>query len=74
MGVARCHLAGLEIRGVHHEGIDGDRLASQGIPLVLDLEDPSWEAGAANDSEGSTGADSHHQPRKSSLGSAEDPW
>jgi hypothetical protein len=45
-----------------------DRLASQGIPLVLDLEDPSWEAGAANDSEGRTGADSHHQPRKSHLG------
>ena len=59
MGVARCHLAGLEIRGVHHEGVDGDRLASQGIPPVLDLEDPSWEAGAGNDSEGRTGADSH---------------
>ena len=62
MGVARCHLAGLEIRGVHHEGIDSDRLASQGIPPVLDLEDPSWEAGAGNDSEGRTGADSHSQP------------
>ena len=45
MGVARCHLAGLEIRDVHHEGIDSDRLASQGIPLVLDLEDPPWEGG-----------------------------
>ena len=74
MGVARCHLAGLEIRGVHHEGIDSDRLASQGIPLVLDLEDPAWEARADNESEGPTGADSHNQPPKSYLGSSEDPW
>ena len=62
MGVARCHLAGLEIRDFHHEGIDTDRLASQGIPPVLDLEDPSWEAWADNGSEGRTGAVSHNQP------------
>jgi hypothetical protein len=59
VGVARCSLAGLDIRCVHHEGIDGDRLASQGISFVLDLEEPPWEARTANDSDGSTGADSH---------------
>jgi len=33
--MARCHLAGLEIRGVHHEGVDGDRLAQQEPTIYL---------------------------------------
>ena len=73
MGVARWRLAGLEIRGVHHEGIDGDRLASQGIPLVLDLEDPAWETWADN-----VPKDVQELirtiSRQSYLGSSEDPW
>jgi hypothetical protein len=27
---------------------DGDRLASQGISSLLDLEDPAWPRGSAN--------------------------
>jgi hypothetical protein len=52
----------------------GDRLASQGIPLVLDVENSPWQARAADNTEGNSRADSYHQPRKSYLGSSEDPW
>jgi len=38
VGLAR-HCVVLEIQSVHHAGIDGHRMASQGIPIVLDMED-----------------------------------
>jgi hypothetical protein len=61
LGLALYLVEGLEIRGIHHEGVHSRWMASQGIPLVLDLEDPAWEAGAAGGSEGSAGTDSYHE-------------
>lgn len=72
LGLALYRVAGLEIRGIHHEGVHSSRMASQGIPLVLDVEDPAWEAGAAGGSERRAGTDSHHEPGQSPLGRSTD--
>ena len=72
LGLALYRVAGLEIRGNHHEGVHSRWMASQGIPLVLDREDPAWEAGAAGGSEGTAGTDSHDEPRQSALGRSTD--
>jgi len=39
VGLARHCVVRLEIQSLHHAGIDGHRMASQGISIVLDMED-----------------------------------
>ena len=74
VGMALYGLAGLEVRRLHHESLHRCRLASQGLSPVLDLEDSTWETRATERAEGSSRVDSHHEPRKSALGSSTDSW
>ena len=46
MGMALQGLAGLGIRSLHYESLRRSRLASQGLSLVLDLENSTWKARA----------------------------
>jgi hypothetical protein len=43
-------------------------LAPQGLSPFLEVEDSTWQAGAAGGSEGNSRTDSHDEPRKSALG------
>jgi hypothetical protein len=45
VGMALYGLGGLEVRGLHHEGLHRCRLAPQGLSPVLDLEDSTQKPG-----------------------------
>ena len=68
VGLALFGVEGLEVWRPHHESLHRRRLASQGLSLVLELEDSARHARAADSAEGSARVDSHHEPRISALG------
>jgi hypothetical protein len=51
---------------------DGDRLASQGLPALLDVEDSAGEAGATGGPGGRPIFDSYDEPRQPAVGRAAD--
>src|SRR4051794_25473662 len=74
VGLALHRLAGVEVRGVHHQAVDGCRMASKGLSPVLDLEDPTRQGGPSSLAERRSRTDPYDEPRKSALGRSEDPW
>jgi putative transposase len=54
------------------ESCHSPRLAPQGLSPFLEVEDSTWQAGAAGGSEGNSRTDSHDEPRKSALGRSPD--
>lgn len=52
----------------------GHRLASKGIPTLLEVEKSPETAGTTRDSEGDPGADPQHERFECSLGSTEAAW
>ena len=68
LDVASASLVGLALCTRHRQTGDRDRLASPGIPAVLELEEPPWTTGQAGIGERDSGAHSKHEPGQSPLG------
>jgi hypothetical protein len=74
LDVAYAPLARLALCPRHRQAGDGDRLASQGIPAVLDLEEPpraAWKTGVG---ERDSRAHSQDESGEPTLGSTSNPW
>ena len=48
LALAEAALGRLEILFSHRQARDGRRLAPEGLPFVLDVENPSWQARSAS--------------------------
>ena len=70
MGLALSKLRQLAICTTHRQTRYCDRMASSGLPLVLDLEDPTWTSGTSEYFKGNSRPDPHHEPGQPDLGCA----
>jgi hypothetical protein len=57
----------LSVRGLHYENFYSPRLAPQGLSPFLEVEDSTWQAGAAAGSEGNSRTDSRTMSRENPL-------
>src|ERR1700674_4348388 len=73
LGFPLAGLGGLALSAGHLQARDGDRLASQGISTLLDLEDPAWPGGSARRFPRGPRSYPQDEPRKSALGRAPHP-
>ena len=73
MGLAFSNLHRLAIRTTHRQTRYRDCMASSGLPLVLDLEDPAWTIGTSEYFKGDSQLDPHHEPGQPDLGRASNP-
>src|SRR6266851_4408330 len=48
----------------HRQAGNGDRLAQEKLPTVLDLEGSKWQSGPTRRDEGGPGSDSQNEPRE----------
>jgi|GEM_PF-6069958 len=74
MGLVVGGLGGLATEFHHYQAGHGDRLASQGLRPVLDLEDSPRKAGATGGPGGRPIFDSYDEPGQPSLGRTADSW
>ena len=72
MGLVVGGLGGLATEFCHCEAGDGDRVASQGLRTLLDVQDSVGEAGATGSPGGRPILDSCDEPRQPSLGRTAD--
>src|SRR5712691_2477486 len=70
VGVPLPGLGPLAFGAGHRQARGGDRLASQGISSLLDLEDPAWPGGSARHFLRGPRSDPQDEPRKPAMGHA----
>jgi hypothetical protein len=72
VGLVGGGLDGLATEFHPYQAGDGDRLASQGFPAVLDVEDSAGKAGPTGGPGGRPILDSYDEPRQPAVGRAAD--
>ena len=74
VGLALAFLVELALRVAPRQAPNGNRLAAQGIPMVLEMEESAERVGKTNDQLGGSGVDPQNELGEPALGSTPYPW